>query len=92
MKLYPKNIEVHNYLALAYIDQGKFKEALNVLLKADKLANEDYVIIFNIGRCYEALKQYDKAKEYYLRMKKNPNKQVQDIAEQKLSELKNLTK
>ena len=92
LKLYPKNIEVHNYLALAYIDQGKFKEALNVLLKADKLANEDYVIIFNIGRCYEALKQYDKAKEYYLRMKKNPNKQVQDMADQKLSELKNLTK
>ena len=92
LKLYPKNIEVHNYLSLAYIGQGKFKEALNVLLKADKLANEDYVIIFNMGRCYEALKQYDKAKECYLRMKKNPNKQVQDMADQKLSELKKLTK
>ena len=92
LKLYPKNIEVHNYLSLAYIGQGKFKEALNVLLKADKLANEDYVIIFNMGRCYEALKQYDKAKECYLRMKKNPNKQVQDMADQQLSELKKLTK
>ena len=92
LKLYPKNIEVHNYLALAYIGQGKIQEALNVLLKADKLAKEDYTILFTMASCYETLKQYDKAKECYLRIKKNPDKQVQDIAEQKLSELKNLTK
>ena len=92
LKLYPKNIEVHNYLALAYIGQGKIQEALNVLLKADKLAKEDYTILFNMASCYETLKQYDKAKECYLRIKKNPNKQVQDMADQKLSELKKLTK
>ena len=92
LKLYPKDVEVHNYLALAYIGQGKIQEALNVLLKADKLAKEDYTILFNMASCYETLKQYDKAKECYLRIKKNPNKQVQDIADQKLSELKQLTK
>ncbi|UTC90199.1 tetratricopeptide repeat protein [Treponema denticola] len=92
LKLYPKNIEVHNYLALAYIGQGKIQEALNVLLKADKLAKEDYTILFNMASCYETLKQYDKAKECYLRIKKNPDKQVQDMADQKLSELKKLTK
>ncbi|UTC65935.1 MULTISPECIES: lipopolysaccharide assembly protein LapB [unclassified Treponema] len=92
LKLYPNNIEVHNYLSLTYIGQGKFKEALNVLLKADKLTNEDYVIIFNMARCYGGLKQYGKAKECYLRMKKNPDKRVQDMAEQRLSELKKLTK
>ena len=92
LKLYPKDVEVHNYLALAYIGQGKIQEALNVLLKADKLAKEDYTILFNMASCYETLKQYDKAKECYLRIKKNPNKQVQDMANQKLSELKKLTK
>jgi len=92
LKLYPKDVEVHNYLALAYIGQGKIQEALNVLLKADKLAKEDYTILFNMASCYETLKQYDKAKECYLRIKKNPNKQVQDMADQKLSELKKLTK
>ena len=92
LKLYPKNIEVHNYLALAYIGQGKIQEALNVLLKADKLAKEDYTILFHMASCYETLKQYDKAKECYLRIKKNPDKQVQDMADQKLSELKKLTK
>ncbi|UTC63327.1 hypothetical protein E4O05_05425 [Treponema sp. OMZ 787] len=92
LNLYPNNIEVHNYLSLAYIGQGKFKEALNVLLKADKFTNEDYVIIFNMARCYEGLKQYDKAKECYLRLKKNPDKRVQDMAEQQLSELKKITK
>ena len=92
LKLYPKNIEVHNYLALAYIGQGKIQEALNVLLKADKLAKEDYTILFHMAACYEILKQYDKAKECYLRIKKNPNKQVQDMADQKLSELKKSTK
>ncbi len=40
----------------------------------------------------ETLKQYDKAKECYLRIKKNPDKQVQDMADQKLSELKKSTK
>lgn len=92
LKLYPKNIEVHNYLALAYIGQGKIQEALNVLLKADKLAKEDYTTLFNMASCYETLKQYDKAKECYLQIKKNPNKQVQDMADQKLSELKKSTK
>lgn len=92
LKLYPKDVEVHNYLALAYIGQGKIQEALNVLLKADKLAKEDYTILFNMASCYETLKQYDKAKECYLRIKKNPDKQVQDMADQKLSELKKLTK
>lgn len=92
LKLYPKDVEVHNYLALAYIGQGKIQEALNVLLKADKLAKEDYTILFNMASCHETLKQYDKAKECYLRIKKNPNKQVQDMADQKLSELKKLTK
>ena len=92
LKLYPKDVEVHNYLALAYIGQGKIQEALNVLLKADKLAKEDYTILFNIASCYETLKQYDKAKECYLQIKKNPNKQVQDMADQKLSELKKSTK
>ena len=92
LKLYPKDVEVHNYLALAYIGQGKIQEALNVLLKADKLAKEDYTILFNMASCYETLKQYDKAKECYLRIKKNPNKQVQDMADQKLSELKKSTK
>ena len=74
LKLYPKDVEVHNYLALAYIGQGKIQEALNVLLKADKLAKEDYTILFNMASCYETLKQYDKAKECYLRIKKNPDK------------------
>ena len=92
LKLYPKDVEVHNYLALAYIGQGKIQEALNVLLKADKLAKEDYTILFNMASCYETLKQYDKAKECYLRIKKNPDKQVQDMADQKLSELKKSTK
>ena len=92
LKLYPKDVEVHNYLALAYIGQGKIQEALNVLLKADKLAKEDYTILFNMASCYETLKQYDKAKECYLRIKKNPDKQVQDMADQKLAELKKLTK
>ena len=92
LKLYPKDVEVHNYLALAYIGQGKIQEALNVLLKADKLAKEDYTILFNMASCYETLKQYDKAKECYLRIKKNPDKQVQDMADQRLSELKKLTK
>ncbi|RLD62002.1 MAG: hypothetical protein DRJ01_06915 [Bacteroidetes bacterium] len=58
----------HVYYNIGYINMiylNKYKEAISYFSKAIKYDSNYFQAYYNIGYCYELLKQYDKAKKQY---------------------------
>ena len=71
-----KNINKFYYIyyskGLCEFQLEKYDSALKSLLKSDELKQKnniisDYLILNNIGRCYDKLKQYQEAIEYFIK-------------------------
>jgi len=64
----PKYVEVHNNLGTALLRAGRVKEAIAEFNKAleDPMYPTPHYVQYNLGQAYFALKEFDKAREYYL--------------------------
>jgi tetratricopeptide (TPR) repeat protein len=87
IKLYPDNIYGYNILGVVNGVQGKTEEALSWYLKAEKVNNQDYIVLNNIAYCYEQLSNNKKAIEYYQKMELIDDDQVKEYARQKISQM-----
>ncbi len=58
------DIETQNTLALTYYELGEYQNALNIFNNILSKYPENVSILMSIAKCYEALKENDKALEY----------------------------
>ena len=64
MKFQHKNVEIENVLALTYYANGEFQQAVNIFEAILKLNPNNSLMLMNTAKCYEQLKNNDKALEY----------------------------
>jgi tetratricopeptide (TPR) repeat protein len=65
IKTYPKSAYAPNTLAIYYVYQEKYDEALKYFLSAEEIDCTDCLVLINIGRLYATIKNNTKAKEYF---------------------------
>jgi tetratricopeptide (TPR) repeat protein len=75
-------------MALTYIVQRENDKALEYLLKAEKLAPKDVVVINNIAEIYGRIGNYPQAREYYGKMIQHGNEQDKAYAREKMERMK----
>lgn len=70
LKYYPNDIRSYNNKAMSYIILGEYDKGLEILLKAEKIAPNDEIVLSNIARVYE-LKGEKQKEEIYRKKIKN---------------------
>jgi tetratricopeptide (TPR) repeat protein len=88
LKIYPDNVENLSNLAVSYLLKKDFDAALAPLLKAEKIAPMDLVILGNIA--YSYFNKHDKpnAVKYYELLRSNGDDEAKHDADSKLKEIK----
>lgn len=89
LKIHPDNVENLSNLAVSDMLKKNFVGALVPLLKAEKIAPNDFVILSNIAYCY--FNNHDKANavKYYERLRASGDENTEKDADSKLKEIKN---
>ncbi|SRR5258705_4516086 len=88
LKYYPDNVESLLDLSIFYTMNKNYDKAIEQLLKAEKLAPTNYIVMSNIAEAY--LKKGDKANaiNYYQKVVKYGDASVKADAQKKIDELK----
>ena len=68
--------------------ENKFKEALELYKKAEKIDANDPIVLNNIGLIYERLDDIDQAKKYYKKIISVGDDKSKAFAQKKLDQLK----
>jgi tetratricopeptide (TPR) repeat protein len=85
---YPNHVESLSNLAIADGLQGNYDRALQSLLKAEKIAPTDFIVLNNIANMYERKGDKRNARKYYQLTAKHGDEEARTQAVKKLKELK----
>jgi tetratricopeptide (TPR) repeat protein len=88
LKYYPDHVESLSDLAIVYILQNNYDNALELLLKAEKLAPEDYVVLNNIAHVYKLKGDTENAIKYYELTAKYGDDEAKAYAKTQIKDLK----
>jgi tetratricopeptide (TPR) repeat protein len=87
IKNYPDHAESLSNIALTYLITGEYDKALPFLLRAEKVAPKDVVVLNNIAEAYKRKGNKANAKTYYEKVIKYGNKDEVEDARQKMKGL-----
>jgi len=87
IKLFPNHNYAYNNMGTYYAIKKQYLEAITYYCKAENLEPKDTIVLSNIARCYEEIKDTEKAIVYYNKLKKYGNKNEIDYANKKLKKL-----
>jgi tetratricopeptide (TPR) repeat protein len=87
LKYYPDDVENLSNLAVSYLFKKDYASALDPLLKAEKIAPTDYIVLNNIAYCYGAQGDKKNAIKYYELVEKYGDDNAKASAKEKLDEL-----
>lgn len=85
---FPDHVESLSNLSVVYILKGDYQKALLPLLKAEKTAPTDAIILNNIAHAYKNLGDKNKAIEYYKKVKKHGDAESVKYADEQIKLLK----
>ncbi|WP_299437759.1 tetratricopeptide repeat protein [uncultured Aquimarina sp.] len=88
LKYYPNHIESLSNLSITYLLTKEYEKALEPLLKAEKLAPKDPIVLANIAQAYKLKGEKQKSIEYYEKTIEFGDKRTQEYAKQQIIELK----
>jgi len=88
LKYYPDHVESLSDLSIAYSMKKDYDHALIPLLKAQKLAPTDYIVIANIADCYYQKGDKANAIKYYELLEKYGDADAIEFAKEQLIALK----
>ncbi|MDB5256174.1 MAG: hypothetical protein JWM14_869 [Chitinophagaceae bacterium] len=88
LKYYPDHIESLSNLSISYLLTKEYDKALIPLLKAEKLAPKDYIVLGNIAYAYKMKGDTKNAIKYYELTSKYGDDQAKQDAEKELKALK----
>lgn len=87
LKYYPNHVESLSNLSIVSLISKNYDEALSYLLKAEKLAPEDYIVLNNIAYAYKLKNDKTNAIKYYNLVKKFGTEEAKTQAENELKKL-----
>ncbi|MDB5148310.1 MAG: hypothetical protein JWQ57_2330 [Mucilaginibacter sp.] len=87
LKYKPDNVVSLSDLSISYLAKKDYAHALEALLKAEKLAPHDYIVLNNIAYCYKLQGNKPNALKYYQLVKQYGNDEVKADADKKIAEL-----
>lgn len=87
LKYYPNHVESLSNLAIVSLISKNYDEALFFLLKAEKLAPEDYIVLNNLAFAYKLKNDKTNAIKYYQLVKKFGDDRAKSQAENELKKL-----
>jgi tetratricopeptide (TPR) repeat protein len=87
LKYYPNSVENLSNISIYYLFKDDFDNALIHLLKAEKLAPQDAIVLNNIALCYGGKKDKPNALKYFNLVIKYGNEDQQADAKEKIKEL-----
>jgi tetratricopeptide (TPR) repeat protein len=85
---YPDHVESLSNLSIVLMIKKKYSEALVPLLKAEKLAPNDYIVLGNIAQAYKLQGDKKNAIKYYEKNLEVGNTQAKEYARKQIEELK----
>ncbi len=88
LKYYTGHVESLSNLSLAYMLKKDFDKALAPLLKAEKIAPADYIVLSNIAHCYDVKGDAKNAIKYYELTLKYGDEPAKEFAKEKLDSLR----
>lgn len=88
LKYYPKHVESLSNISITYMVSADFDKALTYLLRAEKAAPKDYIVLANIAHCYLEKGDTKKAIKYYELTAKYGDEPRKAYANEKLQELR----
>lgn len=87
LRLYPKDVYSMNVMAISYNLAGDRENALKWLLKAEKAAPTDAIVLSNIADTYHSLGDYKNERKYLKKMIQYGDRETVERARQYLEEL-----
>jgi len=87
LKYYPDHVESLSNVAITYMVAGNYDAALEYLLRAEKAAPKDMIVLNNIAEAYHRKKDNTNAKIYYEKMIQNGKQKDADYAREKIKSL-----
>jgi tetratricopeptide (TPR) repeat protein len=88
LKYYPDHVESLSNLSIVYLIKKEFDKGLEALLKAEKLAPTDYIVLNNIAQAYKLKGDNKNAIKYYELTMKYGDDEVKKYAKEQIEELK----
>ncbi|HEX8024350.1 hypothetical protein [Mucilaginibacter sp.] len=87
LKYKPDNVVSLSDLSISYLAKKDYAHALEALLKAEKLASHDYIVLNNIAYCYQLQGNKPDALKYYQMVKQYGDSEAKVQADKKIAEL-----
>jgi len=89
LQYYPNHVPSLSNIAITYTLQGNHDKALESLLKAEKIAPTDYIILNNIANIYRTQNDKPNAIRYYELVLKHGDDDAKEVATRELKKLRN---
>ncbi|MFA0964447.1 tetratricopeptide repeat protein [Roseivirga sp. BDSF3-8] len=87
LDIYPEDVPSLSNLSITYLLAEEYEKGLEPLLRAEKIAPEDDVILSNIAHAYKLNGDKKKAINYYKKLTKYGSPEMQAFAEEQITEL-----
>jgi len=87
LNYYPEHIESLSNLSITYLLTGEYDQGIEVLLRAEAIAPEDYIVLGNIAQGYKLKGDSTKAVEYYKKVIRYGDEESKAYAEGQLKVL-----
>lgn len=88
LNYYPDHIESLSNLSITYLLTGKYDEAIETLMKAEKIDPTDAIVLSNIAHGYKLKGENEKAIHYYKKTIEYGDERISAFAKQQIVELK----
>ena len=88
LEFYPDHIESLSNISITYLLTGEFEKGVEILLKAEKIAPKDVVILNNIAHGYRLSENNEKSIEYYEKVLKLGNEEDKKFAKEQIEKLR----
>lgn len=87
IKYYPDNVESLSNLSVVYLIKKNYEEAIEALLKAEKIAPKDLIVLSNTAQAYKLKGDKENAIKYYELMDKYGDEKAKQYAKKQIQEL-----
>lgn len=85
LEFYPEHVESLSNISVTYLLTEKYDDAISYLLKAEKIAPEDYIVLANIARAYSLKGDKAKAISYYEKVIKEGDERTAEFAKEQIN-------
>lgn len=87
LQYYPDHVESLSNLSVVYMNQKKYDEALKLVLKAEKINPQDYIVLMNIAQAYKLKGDFDNSIKYYKLAIKYGDEDAKKYAQEQIDKL-----